>query len=531
MRRTLLGALAAVTLAFGAAEPAKAQQTATVTAHSVPGGVAVTWRLEDPTTIAVFLDTSIIRTRWTMATSGLVLTDGAVRSERSFDTFEILIAPDEAEVDRVYMGLARVGDGYVLYGPGLALENADVALTLESASGETTLPASNAIDGYAYIGPDSAVRRQDGGAVVVGANVPVSLSTLMSDGFLSAQTFYGARLGRDLPYQPVLIVTTDSPGPTTFRGDVTDTGIIATRFYGTSWDAPPEDVVGQLSTFVWHETLHLWNGHGVRLKDGETAPWLHEGGAEYGALVAAVSSGVIDEAELNSSLERRLNGCRSELGDRAYDAGLQRSSGTIYNCGVLIQWLADLEVRRSSGGRRDIFDLWKAMLDAGRAGDGYGAEDFLDRLSQESSVNLLLDGSQTDRWSDIEARLAALGVTLRNDPGRSDYRRAALSHLNGQNCAEDASGFSNTSDGIRLDTGDKCGVLSGAPVLTSVEEFDPWADANAMFFAVQTRCAQSLPIRIRFQDGRGVEAVCDALLAAPEAWVIATAPPLTTRSR
>lgn len=530
MKRTLLGALAAVTLAVGGAEQVQAQQTATVTARSELGGVIVTWRLEKPTTIAPFLDPSIIRTRWTMVTRGLVLTDGAVRSNREFDTFEIRIAPDEAEVDRVYMGLARVGDGYVLYGPGLALENMDVALTLQPASGETTLPASHAIDGYAYIGPDRAVSRQNGGAVVVGGNVPASLSTLMSDGFLAAQNFYGARLGRDLPYEPVLIVTTDSPGPTTFRGDVTDTGIIATRFYGTTWDAPPEDTIGQLSTFVWHETLHLWNGHGIRLKDGEAAPWLHEGGAEYGALVAAVSSGVIDATELNSSLERRLNGCRSALGNLAYDAGLQRSGATIYDCGVLIQWLADLELRQTSAGRLDIFDLWKTVLDAGRAGDGYGADDFLARLSQDSSVNLLLDGSRTDRWSQVEARLAALGVTFRNEPGRSDYRRAALSHLNDQNCAEDGLGFSNTREGIRLDTGDKCGVLSGNPVLTSVEELDPWADAAAMFFAVQTRCAQGLPVRVRFRDGRAVEAVCDALLAAPESWVIATAPPLRVRS-
>lgn len=530
MKSLLIGALAALTLAIAPGQPARAQQAATVTARSAPGGVAVTWRLKEPTREVVFLDSSIIRSRWTLVTPGLTLSDGAVRSDRPFDTFDILIAPDEAEVDRVYMGLARVGAGHVLYGPGLALKNMDAALTLQSVGGETTLPAADAINGYAYIGPDAAVRRRDGGAVVVGANVPAALSTLMSDGFLAAQTFYGARLGRNLPYQPVLIVTIDSPGPTTFRGDVTNTGIIATRFFGTSWDAPPEDVAGPLSTFVWHETFHLWNGHGVRLKNGDSAPWLHEGGAEYGALAAAASSGVIDDAQVKFSLGQRLNGCRTALGDRAYDPRVLRSGGAIYNCGVLIQWLADLETRRASEGRRDIFDVWKAMLDAGRAGDGYGVGEFRALLSLDSSVNLLLDGAGAERWSEIEARLVALGVTLKDEPSRGDYRRAALFHLNGQNCEGGGTGFYNAPDGIKLDTGDTCGVLSGGPVLAAVEDHDPLADAAAMFFAVQTRCGEGLPIRIRFRDGRAVEAACRAPLATPEAWVISTAPPLTTRS-
>lgn len=530
MKSNLIGALAALSVAVGWSAPSQAQQAATIEARTAPEGVAVTWRLAQPTDQVAFLDSDIIRTRWTVTTPGVTLADGVVKSDQPFDTFEILIAPDAAEVDRVYMGLTRVGAGHVLYGPALTLKGMDAELTARPVDGETALPEAQAIKGYAYIGPEAAVTRKDGGAVVTGASVPASLSTLMSDGFLAAQAFYGARLGRDLPYHPVLVVTTDSPGPTTFRGDVTDTGVIALRFHGTSWDSPPKEVTGPLSTFVWHETFHLWNGHGVITKDGDTAPWLHEGGAEYGALVAAVSSGVIDDAQVKSSLAQSLNGCRSALKDRNYDPRRLRSGSAVYDCGVVIQWIADLETRQASEGRRDIFDLWKTMLDAGRAGDGYGVTDFRALLRSDSGLSVLLDGQGVDRWPGIEARLTALGVVLKDQPGQDDYRQAALFHLNDQNCTGGGTGFYRNPEGIRLDTGDRCGVLSGDPLLASIEDHDPRGDAEAMFFAVQNRCAESLPVRYQFEDGRTVAAVCKAPLATPNAWVVMAAPALTTRS-
>jgi hypothetical protein len=521
--------LSAAALLGSAGVPAQAQQTATVQARTAAGGVAVTWRIARPVKEVTFREPDIIRDRWTMATPGLTMEKGVVRSNHPFDTFEILIAPDAAEVDRVYMGLTQVGTGAILYGPGVTLKDIDTTLTLRPGTNETTVPSERAIEGYAYLGPYAAVTRKAGGTVVVGASVPAFLSKLMGDGFLKAQAFYGERLGRGLPYEPALIVTTDSPGPTVFRGDVTNTGVIATRFFGKSWAKPAPDVMDQLSTFVWHETFHLWNGHGIPLKDGETAPWLHEGGAEYGALVAAATSGAIDEDQGRFSLARRLNGCRSALGNRDYDPKKLRSGSAVYDCGVVIQWIADLEARRASDGRHDILDLWKAMLARGRNGAGYGVADFRAALTQDSAIKLLLDKPGADRWASLEARLSALGVSLANAPGWGDYRRAALLHLTAQNCTG-GTGFYTVPEGVKLDTGGRCGVLSGDPVVALIEDHDPMVDAEAMFRAIQTRCARATSIRYRFKDGRTVEALCTLPLPDPEAWAITTAPQIATRS-
>jgi hypothetical protein len=530
MALNLIGALAALSLAFGATGPALSQtrQAATVEARTAPGGVAVTWRLAQPTTEVAFLDPAIIRTLWTVVTPGLTLANGVVKSDRPFDTFEILIAPDAAEVDRVYIGLVRVGSGQSLYGPALALKDMDAKLTVRATAGETVAPQSNAIQSYVYVGPTSAVTQDDGGVVVVGDSVPASLRTAMSEGFLAAQGFYRARLGRDLPYAPTLIVTTDSPGPTTFRGDVTDNGVISLRFHGSDWDAPPPDVTEQLSTFVWHETLHLWNSHAVTTKDGASAPWLHEGGAEYGALIAALSTGTIDEDQLKTSLARRLNGCRATLGDHPDAEQRLRTGNAIYNCGVVVQWIADLESRRASDGRTDIFDIWKAMLQSGRAGDGYGVADFRRRLTPDTAVAVLLDGPGPQRWAGIQTRLSALGVTLVNRPSPRDLRQAALFHMVDQNCGGEG-GFSTDNGRIKLDSGDRCGALSGDPVVVAIENLDPMSNGQGVFQAVQARCAENLPVRYELSDGKTVEAVCKAPLQAPDVWAVDAMPDLRAR--
>ena len=534
MNKTILRAAAAmatvVALTCGLPAPALAQQSAAVEARSAPGGVAVTWRLAEPTTRVAFLATAVIRDTWTLTTPGLTLADGAVEGEAPFQSFEILITPDKAEVDRIYMGLSKAGDGHVLYGPALTLKDMDAELTAQAVAGEVAVPTSGAMNGYLYLGPQEALMRRDGVAVVTSPSAPPALTTLLRDGFFAAQKFYTARLGDVLPNEPTLIISTDSPGPTGFRGDVTNTGLISLRFHGEMWASPPPDVAVPLGTFVWHESFHLWNGNGMKTKDSGTAPWLHEGMAEYAAVVAAVSSGVIDEDQARAALNGRLRNCRSMLGDDDYDPTRLRKGQAIYDCGVVVQWLADLEARQASGGRRDVFDLWKAMLDAGRGGDGYGVADFRARLRPDSAVAVLMDGPGAERWAGIEARLTALGVTFENRPDAADYRRAALWHVAEQHCTG-SPGFFENLDGLQLDTGERCGVLSGNPKIAAVEDHDPTAEAEAMFHAVQTRCAAGQPVRYRTTEGKIIEAGCGAELVMPTVSAVSDAPPLATRAQ
>lgn len=516
----------AVALSVLAALPAYAKAAtqeatpATAVVSRTPTGVLIRYRLPAPVQRFAFADHDVIRDLWTVTTPGLVLADNAVTGEQPFETFEIEIRPDAAEVDRIYAGLSRADDGVLIYGPGLKGEGGDTVLSFAPAEGETGLPEATPIDGYAYLGAVSQVTTDDRGAMVAGPNIPSDLTDPLRHSFFDSMAFYQAQLGADLPFRPALVATVDGPGPALFRGDVTDTGVISVRFKGEAW----RDATGDVIPFVWHETFHLWNGHGVETLDGDTAPWLHEGGAEYASFVGAVSTGALTEDQGLARLSRRVDGCRRLLGSAAFDPAKLRSGSGPYSCGALIQWIADLEARKA--GRGTVFTVWKSVLDTARSEKtGYGVDDFRERLGPDSAVAVLLDGPGETRWQTIRARLTDLGVTIENRPGNNDLMAAALFHVAEQNCKTGSYGFFNDPGALKLEGAD-CGVLSGEPPIATVEGFDPQKDGRATFDAVQARCAESLPIRYVTLDGKVLEAVCAAPLVAPTVWGIAAAPPL-----
>lgn len=483
-------------------------------------GVLVRYRLPAPVRSFTFDDKDVIRDRWRVETQGLALADGVVTGDAPFSSFDLRITPDAAEVDRIYMGLSRAGEGYVVYGPALRARGQDTRLRFSDAASDVALPAENAIVGYAFVGPADHVGGDERGVIAARPDLPADLAQPIRDAFVSSLAFYQARLGLDLSYRPAIVVSTDSPGPSGFRGDVTDTGVISVRFHGDSWRHDPDAV----APFIWHEVFHLWNGHGVVTRDGDAAPWLHEGGAEYAALAGAVSSDAMSEAQARTALAGRLNGCRRAIGVDDLDQSSLRSGGAVYDCGTLVQWLADLELRQAGAG--DVFSAWRDVLGAGRRNlqNGYGVADFEAALPTESAARSFLKEPGEGRWRRLQDRMARLGVRFVNAPGPNDLRVAALFHVAAANC-QGAYGFYDEPGALKLD-GDRCGPLSGGPVIDAVEGFDPQQDSAAMFEAVQKRCAETLPVRYRTREGAVLEAACDAPLETPQVWAVAEAPPL-----
>ncbi len=487
-----------------------------------PEGVTAEYRLAAPTTRVRFADTGIVRTDWAVGSPDLTLDAGSVTGEVAVDRMRLLIRPDSTEDGRGYISLTRLGDGYVLHAPSLTLQNQTLDLDFSLPEGWTTVP-QGPFDGYIYLGPESAVTARPGGALHIATAAATPVISTLFDTFDVALGFFAEQFG-PLPRSPILSVTRQGTGPSPFRGDVTDSGMISVRLNGDLADSDDRDILVTAGHVAFHETSHLWNGHLAVPAEG--SPWLHEGGAEYLALVGAVSTGRIDEDEAREGLAQRLNDCRGAVADRP-DVATRISSGSAsYACGTVIQWFADMELRRG-GEPSGVVAVWRDIIDRARQGRvEYSPADLTAAVGPSSAVMTLLEGAPETRWARVDTALKSLGVGWQNRPSSQSLITATLTHLNRQACPPGASrGFSLRDGYVELGNDATCGPLAGDIAVASVEGHDVLAEAAAMFASVQDRCSRREPVTVIQRTSNAVITVpCVAALTTPVAYDLTDTP-------
>lgn len=526
---TQLKTTLAYTLAIAAliAAPLSAQAQSVVLKPSADG-LSADVRLSVPTARFVFQDPGVARDDWTVQTPGVRLDDGAVTAANgALRRFSLNLKPDATEDGRGYIAVSRIGTGYLVFAPALARADDHLRLSIDAPRGWTLWPA-NDVSGYVYVGPSALIdRRADGSATIMDPALSPTVHTTALNTFDKAQSFYRSHFGAP-PKPPTLVLTDQGAGPMSFRADVTDTEVISARLHGDTWKAPTDNALSDIRLLVFHESVHLWNSHFATPAEG--SPWLHEGGAQYLALVAASSTGILNDEDGRDAISSSLTNCRRAVGQSRSFAERMAGGPAMYDCGVVIQWLADLELRHASDGQGGVIQVWRDLIAQARAGHpDYGPTDFMRALPAGSAVSLLFDAPAEERWSAVEARLTTLGVRWENRPSRQTYLTAALFHLNNSNCAPGVGkGFYLRDGYVQMDNDAACGALAGELELGRIEGFDPMADAQQMFEAVQARCASGETIRFTARGQTDVrEALCKAPLVTPLAYDITTAPPLS----
>ncbi len=499
--------------------PSRAQ---TVTLRPSSEGIAAEYRLDRPASRVTFADQGTVRADWLASSPDIVLASGAVTSSTPVHRFTVTVRPDSTEDGRGYIALTRVGQGYVLYGPALGADGSKLSLKFRLPSGWIAQPRA-LTNGYLYIGPKGNVTAGYGDALHVAAPKPANpLTTITLRAFDKALAFFTGYFGQ-LLQRPIMSVTHSGAGPMLFRGDVTDSGMISVRLHQA--DSAEAETSAMAARVAFHETSHLWNSHLARPTEG--SPWLHEGGAEYLALVGLASTGGISQSEALSALSQRLSDCRVALGGRSNAAERINKGSAVYDCGTAIQWLTDVEMRRNRDIDAGVVSLWAEFVSRARKGQSeYGPNDFLAYVGPSSAASILLAGAPETRWAAIEAALAAAGVTWRNTPSSESLMVAALRHLNAQACPAGASRGMSWRDGyVELGNDPACGPLAGNIPLESIQGHDVLNDTAAMFKAVQVRCAGRQTIAVRRRGSNtAISVPCATPLATPVAYKIISAP-------
>ena len=510
--RTFLFALFVVL----AAVPVEADRPAaepTITISAGPDTLQIGYRLKHPIrALELAPAKSGVRSGWTVVSAGIVLDGHTLRRANgsTLDDAVVTLAPDTVRIDRAYPQALRVGLGWLVHGPYLAAAEGGGKARVRVPPDWIALPRKP-LTGHFYVGPRSYLR--DG--IVSPPAIPDALRSTAAAALRQATLSYGRRFALAPPAPPLVVLAVDPTLERGWRGDST-AGALSLRFAEVSLHQPPQ--VGVIGRFVAHEVFHDWWQGVVAPLTGEKGAWVEEGMAEYAALLTSD-----DPAAVSTDLTRRLNGCRGSLAPEGLLAAPPTGGEAVYDCGVVFQWLRDLQRRRASGGRDDAFAGWRDLLQrhhrTGVAVEWRAAIAPLPAFAADDAADLLLSPAP-DRWPRLVATLNGLGARIIPARGDPDYRVAILKHLLSSVCRE-RMGFYTQAKNVKLDTGDRCGPLNGDPVVDAIAGHALFGDAAGAFDAVAGLCASGKPVVLQ-EGGRAVATLaCTKPIEPPaERWSV-----------
>lgn len=446
---------------------------------------------------------------WKITSPGVARENATIRASNGepFTSFEAEVEASNEPTDATYPCVFKVGpDGIGIYAGYFVGDEAQFATTLEvkPTGDQVTLglpmggnvwrvdPAfhQNAGHRYIYVGPDRASESNHARFVIPADTLPDLAARIRSD-IDAAIAYYTQKTGRSLALKPLVLLAanpaTDRAG---LQGDTTAGPTVALRLFGKNWEAKFAAKPDTFDHLIMHEAAHFWNSDSFHAAAGSPS-WLWEGGAQYWAITARAAILHMPPEERRAHVEGALNDCAVAL--RKDALGGRRTNAT-YACGETVQWLADVFERTRTRGRHDVFSVWRRIFDkADSSGGVYSTADFINSaVAHDKAANdalaLFLTEEGIDRWSKLPARLKPFGVALALGPPSDEaLRTTAVWHMLNLAC-EGQRGMWHAADHLTLDTGDRCGPLSGDPEVDAINGHNLFTDAPAAYGAVKTAC-------------------------------------------
>jgi len=423
-----------------------------------------------------------------------------------FDAFAVEVEHRNEQTNAIYANVFRVGDGLAFYAGYFVGIDGEFETTIEVRPADGHIVEGfplggniwrvdapfhrNAGDRYVYVGPASQLIKGDYAHFVFPPDLPTALTARVRSNVDGSIAFYARKLARTLPGKPLIIV---APNPesesSNNQGSATSGPMVALRLFGKRWQTFDEKA-DTFDHFIAHEAAHFWNSNTFHAAEGSPA-WIWEGSAEVWALAARVAvMKRLSPSGRRDHLQSALNTCVNALFDEPL---VQHRSNATYVCGEALYWLADAAEKKRTRGRGDIFSIWRRIFDkAERTGGIYTLHDLLaEAVTDEDTKNafaLLLAETGSERWQTLPKIVKPLGIHLATDaPDADTLRTIAVAHILGLSC-DGQYGMWLYKGHMKLDTGDRCGPLSGDPEIDTLNGYSLYTDAPAAFAAAKTAC-------------------------------------------
>ena len=310
----------------------------------------------------------------------------------------------------------------------------------------------------------------------------------------------------------IVMLSAPAGGHFGYHGDHTEGHMLRLSF-AQSDRAPDARQLEQWSTFIAHETAHLWN-RGVFVSDADR-PWLHEGDAEWIALNAMHGAGLLSDRTLVDELQSRVDACLLVRGDKSAAAMPKgRAQDDPYGCGVALQLLGQARLHANAAtAALSPLDAWGALHRAHPQLDVAGFADFFDANGSRTMRTLLLDAN-TPFAATYRADLGAV-LPLRESADEPAGQQARLQIafnlmgiVDGADCG--ATGFTlNPAKGeFVLDSQMHCKALPDGAHLTTLAGVRFVAQPRAAWRAVLGACAADGHVEAGFDGHAPVVLAC-----------------------
>jgi hypothetical protein len=326
------------------------------------------------------------------------------------------------------------------------------------------------------------------------------------------------------PPGPAAIVMLAAPPVgqfTAYHGDRSAGNMIRLSFVDVS-AAPRPRALERWARFVAHELAHLWN-HGVYTSD-QARPWLHEGDAEWAAMNAMHSAGLLSDGEFLDEIADSVNRCLLLHGDTP-EAAFGTTRGELpYACGVALQFLGWTALRHDEpAAREDALSRWGQLHHRFPRLDVAGFAKFFDGDHGTRMRTLLLDPHAPFAATYVRelAALTALDAPA-GEPAGAELRDATGGRLLGLVVRADCDriGFVRGADGVAtLDTGLACRALPAGARIVRIAGEAVAGRPRAAWAAASRACEGGGAVDVGLAPEGLVHVACPAGLPAAPAWI------------
>lgn len=326
---------------------------------------------------------------WMVVTPGLTLShhEGAERllsDGEPFNRATLEVRLYSAFPPDNYVPAARFSDGGValflgFLGGDALTEDGAVELNERYAArgreGEVVLVPAAAGRGeqvFAYFGPrrpiDAGITR-----LILDPAAPEWLVDLFRRTISEVSPVYETRLQRRLDEAPLVLIAAgeiDSIDGYSTKGGAIN-GQIMMTLRGRALADETEELRRMMARLMAHELAHLWQKGDAEKRFNDRQPWIHEGGAEALAVEALAASGRWSAAQAEADMRRAEQRCADERGGKSLETAIDGGRwGAVYPCGQAI----------FAAHRRDLFDIWAAMIRLAASRDTVYSQQLLDEV-------------------------------------------------------------------------------------------------------------------------------------------------------